>query len=50
MAKLNPPYIEGAIPAFYATEEGTVLAVPFSMNKTVNRNSISGFSLKVKTV
>lgn len=46
MAKLNPPVIEGTIPAFY----GSVIEVPYAMNKTVGKNQIAGFSLKIKTV
>jgi hypothetical protein len=49
--KLYPPSIGGTIPAFYTSEEkGTVLTVPFSMNKAVNKSSIDGFRLKIKTV
>ena len=44
--KLYPPYIEGTIPAF----SGTVITVPFSMNKAVSKNQVAGFSLKIKTV
>jgi hypothetical protein len=51
MSKLYPPYIEGTIPAFYTdSERGTVLTVPFSMNKTVSKNSVTGFRAKIKTV
>ena len=46
MAKLYPPYVEGTIPAFY----GTVLTVPFSMNKSESAKNVSGMHLKVKTV
>lgn len=46
MAKLNPPVIEGVVPAFY----GSTIEVPFSMNQTVGENSYVGFSLKLKTV
>ena len=47
MAKLYPPIIPGTLPAFYGTV--TNITVPFSMNKAVNTNEISGFSLKIKT-
>lgn len=48
-AKLYPPTISSSIPAFYE-ENGTVyITVPFSMNRAVSVNNISGFSLKVKT-
>lgn len=54
MAKLYPPYIEGTIPAFYTENVSgtaqTILTVPFSMNKSVGKANISGFSLKLKTV
>lgn len=46
MAKLYPPNIEGSIPAFY----GTVLTVPFSMNRSVGRQEVKGIALKVKTI
>ena len=45
-SKLYPPVIEGTIPAFY----GTVLTVPFVMNKSVSASEFSGFSLKMKTI
>lgn len=44
--KLYPPNIGGTIPAFC----GTVLTVPFSMNKAVGKGEIGGFALKIKTV
>ena len=54
MAKLYPPIIPGTLPAFYTTKDEenrtvTKITVPFSMNKAVNTNEISGFSLKIKT-
>lgn len=48
--KLYPPYLERTIPAFYTDSEGTVLTVPFSMNRAVNLEDVSGFQLKIKTV
>ena len=50
MSKLYPPYIEGTIPAFCNSKEGTVLAVPFSMNRAVNKRDVAGFYLKMKTL
>ena len=50
MSKLHPPYIEGTIPAFSDTEKGTVLTVPFSMNRAVSKSEVSGFSLALKTI
>ena len=50
MSKLYPPYIEGSIPAFSDTARGTVLTVPFSMNRAVSKSEISGFSLALKTI
>ena len=47
--KLYPPIIPGTLPAFYTDGTVTNITVPFSMNKAVNTNEISGFSLKVKT-
>ena len=44
--KLYPPNIEGTIPAFY----GTVLTVPFSMNKAVSKGDIAGMQIKIKAV
>ena len=51
MAKLYPPVIEGAIPAFYANEDGTVtITIPFSMNRAVSKVQVEGFAVKIKTV
>lgn len=51
MAKLFPPLIEGAIPAFYPEENGTIkIIVPFSMNRAVGSVQVKGFALKAKTV
>ena len=47
MAKLYPPSIEGTLPAF--TNTG-VMAIPFSMNKTVSWNEIGQFAIKIKTI
>ena len=44
--KLYPPNIGGTIPAFC----GTVITVPFSMNKAVGKGDIGGFALKIKTI
>ena len=44
--RLYPPNIGGTIPAFC----GTILTVPFSMNKAVGKGEIGGFALKIKTV
>ena len=46
MAKLHPPVISGTIPAF----SGTSIEVPFSMNRAVSANEISGLVLKLKKV
>jgi hypothetical protein len=51
MAKLYPPLIEGAIPAFYKDENGIVkITIPFSMNRAVGSTQVGGFVLKAKTV
>lgn len=44
--KLYPPVIEGVLPAFC----GSVIQIPFTMNKSVSKDEISGFALKIKTV
>ena len=44
--KLYPPNIEGTIPAFY----GTVLTVPFSMNKAVAKKDVYGMQVKIKSI
>lgn len=44
--KLYPPNIGGTIPAFC----GTVITVPFSMNRAVGIGEVGGFALKIKTV
>lgn len=47
--KLYPPIIAGTTLPFYENEEGTyILQVPFSMNKMVSRNLISGFKVRIK--
>lgn len=49
--KLYPPYIEGIIPSFsLKSGSGTVITVPFSMNRAVGQTEISNFSLKVKNI
>ena len=49
--KLYPPYIEGIIPSFsLKSGTGTVITVPFSMNRAVGQTEISNFSLKVKNI
>ena len=49
--KLYPPRIEGTLPSFYKSEEtGTVLRVPFSMNRAVSPSEVYGYSLRVKDV
>ena len=44
--KLNPPHINGTIPAF----AGNVLAVPFEMNRSVGTTQIKAVSALIKTV
>ena len=48
--KLYPPIIGSSIPAFYNDGGTAEIAVPFSMNRAVSLNNISGFRLKIKTV
>ena len=49
--KLYPPYIEGIIPSFsLKSGTGTVITVPFSMNRAVGQAVVSNFSLKVKNI
>ena len=50
--KLYPPTINGTLPAFYENnaDGGTVITIPFSMNRAVNEEEIAGFVLKIKTV
>lgn len=50
MGKLYPPYLEGTLPAFCDAKEGTVLTVPFSMNRAVNKKEVTGFYLKMKNI
>ena len=46
MAKLYPPHINGTIPAFYASIEGTTtLVVPFFFFFAVSFAEIKGFML-----
>ena len=44
--KLYPPIIEGTLPAFC----DSIIKVPFTMNKSVSKNSVKGFALKIKTI
>lgn len=46
MAKLQPPYLEGTIPAFY----GDSITVPFAMNRAVGKSEVRGFSLLIKSI
>ncbi len=48
--KLYPPVLERTIPAFYTNSEGTVLTVPFSMNRAVNIERVIGYQLKIKNI
>lgn len=49
--KFYPPNIEGTIPAFYTDPlKGTKLIVPFSMNRTVDKNKVKGMQVKIKTI
>jgi len=48
--KLYPPIIEETLPAFYKKNDTYVITIPFEMNKTVGYSSISGFSLKLRTI
>ena len=41
--KLSPPLLDGTIPAFYSTDEGIVLTIPFSMNRVVGMELVDGF-------
>ena len=50
MAKLFPPIVEETIPAFCSKGKGMVITIPFSMNRAVNKNSIKGFAIKIKTL
>ena len=50
MAKLFPPIIGDTIPAFYSKNGIVKITIPFSMNKAVSNQQVSGFVLKVKTV
>lgn len=50
MAKLFPPIIGDTIPAFYSENGIVKITIPFSMNKAVSNQQVSGFVLKVKTV
>lgn len=48
--RLYPPNVAGTLPSFYTDDlQGTVLTVPFSMNKTVSAASVKGFRLRIKT-
>lgn len=48
--KLYPPYLENTIPAFYKTDDGITIKVPFSMNRTVSDTQVRGYVLVIKSV
>ena len=51
MAKLLPPIVEGTIPAFYSSNDGTVkITVPFIMNRAVSFMDVKNIKLKIKTL
>ena len=47
---LAPPLLDGTIPAFYSTDQGIEISIPFSMNRVVSLNQVNGFQVKIKTV
>lgn len=47
---LAAPIINGTLPAFYLENGIATIAVPFSMNRGINKSEIKGFSLKLKNV
>ncbi len=47
---LAPPLLDGTIPAFYSTDQGIVITIPFSMNRVVGLNQVNGFQVKIKTI
>lgn len=49
--KLSAPLLEGTIPPFYKNSSGGIdFSIPFTMNRAVSWNEISGFKIKVKSV
>ncbi len=48
--KLYPPILERTIPAFYTDSEGTVITVPFSMNRATDLKDVKGFQLKIRAI
>ena len=51
MAKLYPPYIEGALPAFCLSNGDGELVIPFAHNRAIsNIEDIKSFAIKIKTV
>lgn len=48
--KLSPPILPGAIPAFYLSDQGIVVTIPFSMSRAVGSSQVNGFNIKIKTV
>ena len=48
--KLYPPTIGSSMPAFYQENGTATIVVPFSMNRAVSADDISGFRIKIKTV
>lgn len=55
MAKLYPPKLDSTLPSFYnsltpSDKPIIKLTVPFSMNRTVGKNEVGGFAIKIKNV
>lgn len=50
MAKLYPPCIENALPAFAKKDQAVKIAVPFQLNRAVSRNDFKYLAIIIKTV
>jgi hypothetical protein len=49
--KLSAPLLEGTIPPFYKNSSGGIdFSIPFTMNRAVSWNNISGFKVKIKSI
>jgi len=46
--KLYPPILAGTTPPFYETEKGTLITVPFSLNKLNVASEIGGVKLRIR--
>lgn len=50
ITKLNPPQLASKLPAFIYNKNGSVLTIPFNLNRSVGRNQFNSVSVIIKSV